>query len=83
MSFKVNDRVIFRWNNSEYPCIIEEISDFIIIYNTRLYIVKFPENSYAGSLENPRKILGAYLKLESNYENNNNIVNNQRFEIEI
>ena len=85
MSFKINDRVIFKWNNAEFPCIIEKISDFIEMYNTRLYIVRFPLDSYAGSVENPRKILGCYLKLDSNYENNihNEIMNNRVFEIEI
>jgi hypothetical protein len=85
MVFKINDKVIFKWNNAEFSCIIEEVLDFIEVYNTRLYIVRFPPNSYAGSHENPRKILEYYLKLDPNYENNIHIeiMNNRRFVIEI
>jgi hypothetical protein len=53
------------------------------MYNCKIYKVRFPEGSYAGSNDNPRNILGYYLKLDPNSENLNQIVNNRRFEIEI
>jgi hypothetical protein len=83
MSFKVNDKVIFTWNFSQFPCIIEEILYEVEVYNWRIYKVRFPINSYAGSVENPRNILGEFLKLDPNNENPTKIINNQRFEIEI
>jgi hypothetical protein len=87
MSFKINDKVIFTWNYSNFPGEIVEVLEYINIYNCKKYKVKFPPNSYAGSVTNPREILGYYLKLDLNYENSNNITNNitnnQRFDIEI
>ena len=83
MSFKVNDKVIFTWNFAQYPCIIEEILYNVELYNCRIYKVRFPLNSYAGSVENPRNILGEFLKLDLNNENQTKIINNLRFEIEI
>ena len=83
MEFKVNDKVIFTWNFSQFPCIIEEILNNVEIYNCKIYKVRFPINSYAGSHENPRNILGYYLKLDLNSENQTQIINTQRFIIEI
>jgi hypothetical protein len=85
MSFKINDKVIFKWNFTEYPCEIIEILEYVNIYNCNRYLVKFPPNSYAGSVTNPRIIIGSILKLDSNYINNNQnqIINTQRFDIEI
>jgi hypothetical protein len=83
MEFKVNDKVIFTWNFAQFPCVIEEILYNIETNNSILYKVRFPENSVAGSVQNPRMILGYYLKIDPNYENPIQIVNIQRFEIEI
>jgi hypothetical protein len=85
MSFKINERVIFTWTFTEYSCEIVEILEYDDYYKCYKYKVKFPTNSFAGSHVNPREILGYYLKLDPNYENNNQnkIINNQRFDIEI
>ena len=83
MDFKINDKVIFTWNSAQFPCIIEEVLYNVEIYNCKIYKVRFPEGSYAGSNQNPRNILGYYLKLDLNYESSVQIINNRRFEIEI
>jgi hypothetical protein len=83
MEFKVNDKVIFTWNFSQFPCIIEEIIINEDTTNCKTYKVRFPENSYAGSHENPRIILGYYLKLDPDYQNEIKTINTQRYEIEI
>jgi hypothetical protein len=85
MPFKINEKVIFTWTFTEFPCEIVEILEYDDYYKCYKYMVKFPPNSYAGSHVNPREIIGYYLKLDLNYENSNpnNIINNQRFDIEI
>ena len=85
MSFQINDKVIFTWNFSVYPCEIVKILEYKDYFKCYKYLVKFPINSIAGSHENPREILGYYLKLDPSYENSNQnqIINNQKFDIEI
>jgi hypothetical protein len=61
--FKIGQQIIFIWNYSSYPGIIRGHKD------ASVYIVEFPEDSYAGSYERYRDIHKAFLRL-SDLENN-------------
>jgi len=61
--FKIGQQVIFTWHFSLHSGIIRGYKD------ASVYIVEFPEDSYAGSYERYRNIHNAFLKL-SDLENN-------------
>ena len=65
--YKPGDKVNFIFNHEIFPC---KIVKYLLTNIDHLYSVEFPPNSYAGSVENPRRIIEGYLKKIKLEDNN-------------
>ena len=55
IEYKIGDNVIFIWNNTKFPGVINRIKDDCI------YFVEFPHDSLAGMIDIIRPIHKEYL----------------------
>ena len=66
MKYQPGDKVIFFWNYQIFPGTIVK---FVKKTLDNIYLVYFPNGSYAGSNQNPREISECFLLTNTEIEN--------------
>jgi hypothetical protein len=66
MKYQPGDRVIFSWNYEIFSGVIVK---FVRKTMDNIYLVHFPNGSYAGSHTNPREISECFLLRDSEIKN--------------
>lgn len=74
MKYQPGEQVIFYWNFEKFP---GTIKNYLKTTGDNIYLVRFPPNSFAGRVANPREIAEVFLERNpeiKNIETNKKII---------